>query len=594
MSFKRRVIIVISIFLMILLGTISLVLFYKTSTMLNADANLLVNTKLDHVVDNIRSSIELDKERTKSISRDSVLINFLEGKSSKSVVAEHLKDIREKENTYYELIKEILLIDLDGKVISATTIKPLGIDLSEREYFKKAKLTSEIILSDALYAKTDKDPITVTVAPVFTENESVLLGYVALAVYSEKFAYEVENIKLGENGKCLIVDKNNNIISNNDELEQLGFDLKDKNFNIDIKGNNYFIAQKEIEVEGNSWTAVVMLPAQEVYKSSRELFKYISYIGIIALIISVFISTYLSDILVNPIVRLTSILKKLSVGNEKYNKTLVDELESLSANVLGTKTENVIEVTDLKEAIYSMKKYIQKGLIRIGEEDLDSYERYALLVSQEIHTPVQSLKSDIALLKEGGGGGKLDRQIEKISKQTSVIEKGLILSLDELRSLDYKKILIKNEITVDSMIKTLLKVSREFVNENKRIFSFVDETESLSAKVIVADMELIKRVWIGFLINAVNFTEANGEITYKVSVVDTHLRIELIDDGAGMELEDADNLYDNLYEQDNKANVGIFNMIIAKNVFDVHDFKIGIRSLKNHYTKVWFDINIDK
>jgi len=80
-------------------------------------------------------------------------------------------------------IRSLLIVGRDGRVQCSTNNVYLGVDLSERDYLKKARETRELVFSDFLFAKLTNKPVVIAAYPVSALNEeadSVILAAVNL------------------------------------------------------------------------------------------------------------------------------------------------------------------------------------------------------------------------------------------------------------------------------------------------------------------------------------------------------------------------------------------------------------------------------
>jgi diguanylate cyclase (GGDEF)-like protein len=80
-------------------------------------------------------------------------------------------------------IRALSVADKDGKVQCSTLPNLVGLDVSDRAYFKKAQETHDFVVSDYLFAKTTKLPVVVAAYPVSAidgGDETVILGTVNL------------------------------------------------------------------------------------------------------------------------------------------------------------------------------------------------------------------------------------------------------------------------------------------------------------------------------------------------------------------------------------------------------------------------------
>lgn len=591
MTYRNRVTLIITVFLAFIIITLAGIIYLETSSTLDEDAKILMETELSRIADNVRSTVELNKLKVGYLARDQKLINLINKESDE--LGDYLNELLVEENEYGQFYKDIILIDPEGIIIEATSEDAVDLDVSSREYFKIAKVTEGIVVSDALRAKSDQDFVVVFLSPIYNDE---LIGYIGFALYSEKFTHFIEDITLGETGYFIIVDSKNLILSHKDKTKfntPFEYSISEKTFIQNNGSNDFFYATKKVDLEGNHWTAVAVMEHGEVVKNSHQLMLYILILGSIFLIIAVFIGIYISNLLIDPIRKLTQIFKKLSSGNKKYDTALVEELGQVANSVIGMETKNIIEVNDLKEALYSMKQYIQSGISKSNYEDIRHYDRYILIVSQRLHMPLVIIKSEIEKLKLTITDHEDNSHILMVEEQYDILEKELFTSTEDLISIDFSQILIKKKIRIEDVINHLLKISQKYITANHRIFSY-NTTDMYNEELIVElDMLLLERVWMSFLYNSVYHTELSGEITFKIYMDGHYLRFEIEDDGIGMTLEDIDAIHESLYNEATDKDVSLFNLFMSKKILDAHGLNLGIRSLEEHFTRVWFDIPIE-
>jgi diguanylate cyclase (GGDEF)-like protein len=70
-------------------------------------------------------------------------------------------------------IRSLLMVGKDGRVQCSTNNIYVGVDLSDRDYLKKARETRELVFSDFLFAKLTNRPVMMAAYPVSALNEQV-------------------------------------------------------------------------------------------------------------------------------------------------------------------------------------------------------------------------------------------------------------------------------------------------------------------------------------------------------------------------------------------------------------------------------------
>jgi len=85
-------------------------------------------------------------------------------------------------------IRNVLVLDRDGKVTCSTVTNMEGLDFSDRDYFKTAKTTGKLVISDYLFSRVSKMPISVAAYPMAsskTYNGGVIIAGINLGWMSK-------------------------------------------------------------------------------------------------------------------------------------------------------------------------------------------------------------------------------------------------------------------------------------------------------------------------------------------------------------------------------------------------------------------------
>lgn len=582
MTYQRRIVLFLTSFLVLIIITLAGFIYFETSSILNENSQASMKEKLDRISDNIESTLDLNKVKIELIAEEKNLLLALENNTLDSYLSDRLAE----ENIYEEYYNLIYFTSLDGTVTHASSENAIGLNVQDREYFALSQTLEETVVSDAIISKSDQNFVVVFMTPVIDDQ---VIGYLGITLYSNKFIQFIEEIPFGETGYFIIVDSNNKILSHKEKSlfsTPYNYSIKERQY---VKDGAYHMT-KSLDLEGHQWTAVSVMSEKEVLENSKDLLMYIIILGAIFLLLSIFMSIYLAGLLTKPIGDMTKIIKQVSNGDKKYDEALSLELENFAKSVIGMQTKNIVEVNDLKEALFSMKQYIHSGISQNNLEEEKIYNRYILLVSQRLHVPMVIIGSLIDKFKSHLNEDDL-HYIKKLEYEFSKLESELYTTLEDVKSIDFSDISIQKKVSIASIYDSLLKMSQTYVDSNNRIFS-VEFDEGIDHDYIYdIDMKMIEHVWQSFLYNAVHYTDISGEIVFKICSNEGNIRFELEDDGRGMPLEYIDALFDNLYEH-TKNNLPTFNLFISKKILDANGLHLGIRSLEGHYTRVWFEIPI--
>jgi len=110
------------------------------------------------------------------------------------------------------------------------------------------------------------------------------------------------------------------------------------------------------------------------------------------------------------------------------------------------------------------------------------------------------------------------------------------------------------------------------------------------------DKELILRVIINLLTNAIKFSENNSEILFNYKLLQQKVKIEITDFGTGIPLDLQDKIFEK-YEQIQARNLGFnhstgIGLTFCKLVINAHNQTIGLESEINKGSTFWFTLEL--
>jgi signal transduction histidine kinase len=280
----------------------------------------------------------------------------------------------------------------------------------------------------------------------------------------------------------------------------------------------------------------------------------------------------IANVLVSP--EYKEIYYKTILEKEKEEK---EELSKLLRNLENLYNELKVSYDELSKAKKALEE-AQEQIIR--QEKLATIGRLASFLSHEIRTPLASIKNCVYLLKK-----KLALNDDpKIVKYFGIMEKELetidelitdVLDFARTTSLNKKMVLLRD--IIEEMEKSL-KISENIVFEKEVLFE--DE--------INVDPIRIKQVLINIIKNAAQaiegFRKEGGKIILKTALEVDKVKIEVIDNGCGMNEETRNKIFDILFTTKTKG-TGL-GMAIVKEIIDKHNGNIIVESEEGKGTKV--------
>ena len=203
---------------------------------------------------------------------------------------------------------------------------------------------------------------------------------------------------------------------------------------------------------------------------------------------------------------------------------------------------------------------------------LENQKRFVADASHELRTPLAVLLSSIELLEL-----KLPKETVLAGMKEEVLNmSALIGNLLELARADNRQLVVRKEklelkAIIDKLLQKLTKHSnRQFLNNcDEGVFAN-------------ADKELLKRLLLILLDNAVKYSSENSKIEVSVKVDDRHCQIEVKDEGIGIAEKDIVHIFERFYRADKtrsrqQAGTGL-GLSIAKEIAELHNGTICVKS----------------
>lgn len=302
-----------------------------------------------------------------------------------------------KEND--SMIDNMIITDSKGKAVMTNEASTSTLDLSDREYFKKA-ITGAEAISEVVISKISNKPVVAIAYPLKSEGKVVgtLVGTVTFSTISK----HVSQVKIGNNGYSFIIDKDSLILyhPNSEKVLKEKLDATD---NSDLKVIVEQMKQGKVSegfytYEGirkymrfqpaGNWIVATTAEYREYMSAAIEI-RNDTIIIVVAFIIIALIAAQLmtSRSIINPIKKLEKVMLAAGNGDLTVNISMSsgDEIQMLcdSFNSMISSQENVV-------------KMIRKGseeLTQSAEEMASSAEEISAS-AEEISNNIQEVAAD--------------------------------------------------------------------------------------------------------------------------------------------------------------------------------------------------------
>lgn len=403
----------------------------------------------------------LAKDRTiiESVSKIELAQDELENsKKEQAAISERLK-VEVAENNELE---NIAIINRQGEIIISANETAIGMDVSEREYFKKTISQKESYVGDSLTSKDSGQQIVPVCTPIIDQSGNII-GVVSSIMLTDLVAEELEGARIlgTENTYPILFDQNGVMLVHRDK-EFIGQKHEDPNIIEAIsrmgKDNNIISGEltytsivsnderimRYIEVEEANWLLGITLDHKEMMQPLKKIQTGGSIILIIALIIGAIATYFCVRSILKPLNRIQEIIVKLAHLDLRDSKDL-EKLRKLKDEV-GNMAEATATTTEsLKEVMDELMYYADQTMVSankvdtLAAESLEQSEQTVVIVEQlsasmeeinasteEVSSTVDSINENIKVITEHiAKSGELALDIAKNSellKEKTILE----------------------------------------------------------------------------------------------------------------------------------------------------------------------------
>jgi two-component system phosphate regulon sensor histidine kinase PhoR len=216
-------------------------------------------------------------------------------------------------------------------------------------------------------------------------------------------------------------------------------------------------------------------------------------------------------------------------------------------------------------------------------------------LAHEFKTPLFAIQGYVDTLLNGAMDNPEIRKrfLDSTSKNVDRLV-NLMNDLDEISKLERgEQSMNKETFIIQDLIREVFDSLSLDCNE-KKIRSFIKKGCE-SPVIVLADKEKIRQVIINLVSNACKYGKPGGSIVASVyQTDDTHILVEISDDGIGIEAEHLNRIFERFYRTDSgrsraKGGTGL-GLAICKHIIEAHGQTIHVRSTPDIGTTIGFTL----
>lgn len=370
-------------------------------------------------------------------------------------------------------------------------------------------------------------------------------------------------------------------------------DIRIEKINDQYNNISYILLSGRLDNGYNLYISIPAVPIEESVEISNQA---LIVIGIIILLISSFIASYISKKFTTPIVELNDITNKMARLDFSQKYRIADTDDEI--NELG---KNINTMSDKLEGTI---KQLRENNLEL-EKDIEEKSKIDEMRKQFISDVSHELKTPIALIQ-----GYAEGLVENVNTD------------DESRKF-YAEVILDESNKMDTLVKQLLELmkleygKREFNNENFDIVELINEVirkckvmieeknidivfPSESPVMVNADDFYIEQVVTNYFTNAIKHTiEVNKEkkIEIRIEEKEDKIRISVFNTGNNIPEEHINKIWGRFYKEDTSRNrtdggTGI-GLALVKAIMNNYKNDYGVINKENG-VEFYFDLDKEK
>ncbi|NMD71565.1 cell wall metabolism sensor histidine kinase WalK [Bacillus sp. DNRA2] len=328
-------------------------------------------------------------------------------------------------------------------------------------------------------------------------------------------------------------------------------------------------------------------PLSDIQASITQTLHIVIFAGIISILITAFVSYFISQSITKPIKEITK------SSSEMINGNFTKQAQVHSADEIGilAGTFNTMMLT-LDKTVRDLEKEKNKMA------EMERLQReFVANASHELRTPLTSVRGYLEALLDGVVKSEIqeERYLRITLKETLRLQR-LVKGLLELSKIESGQIKIeKKECKLSDIIHRTV-MNLESLADDQFLSLRADVPEHLPT--VLGDEDLIEQILINYITNAIKFTPEDGKITVSSIIHGDEVHIHVTDSGIGIAPEDLSKVWKRFYKIDNarpssKEGAGL-GLSLVKEILDRMNGRSWVESIQNQGSTFSFSLKIVK
>lgn len=482
-------------------GTIAIAIVILSSAILKISEKALTTSvisqfqaEVNGISETLNYMIKSELENLSAYGRDFNLINLLNSKLT--TVKSGNSDIKTIQNQFNELfkmeiskdenIKELFVISKEGIVYASSNTSLLYQDVSNEDYFEKIKNGDDTVLGDIGISKITGETTNIIARAIRDQNGNYV-GVIAKDLNSSIYKNILDKYTEGS-FYPFIFDTNGNLIAHNNP-EKIGKPLGVEAIDEMVKADDLEEGTIEYKYEGeDKIAAYATIPGvgwkvfsagliKDIRKPVTAMIKVTLFISILVMVITLITTYLISKGIINPIIKLTNDVKKISEGDLTVKVTEIrtrDEIEQLSK-----------AFKEMVNNLSTLINDVSKTVIKVDDAstNLNCISEEVTASNTQITEAVNEIASSIS--EQAGDAEKCALRTKELGDSIEELENKNITM--EKQSVEVSKALKDNSTKINYLVDSNNKSQKSFVDVRVTVEKLIEHVSSISNIVNVID-----------------------------------------------------------------------------------------------------------
>lgn len=328
---------------------------------------------------------------------------------------------------------------------------------------------------------------------------------------------------------------------------------------------------KEVIADFTLYYVFVNAPIEPLDSTISILQDQFIYVTLAVFVLSSFMALFIANRLAKPLRSMVTSAKRLAGGDVKveFDPSGYSEIKEL-AQTLNYATQEIAKMDELRKDLIAN-------------------------VSHDIKTPLTTIKAYAEMIKEISGKSekKRNEHLDIILQEAHHLDV-LVSDMLKLSQFNHPQLLIEpTMVHLKSMIDNIVGVFTGTIATHKIII----KTEVDEAMMVVCDEVKMGQVIFNFINNAITHVGEDRTIWIKAIHKKENIRVEVIDNGAGIKQDELPYIWDRYYKIDKnftRSDSGSgLGLAIAKSICLAHKAPFGAISIENHGSTFFVELPIE-